>query len=82
MKRDMDLVRNILLEIESKDNGTGQSINLDLTEVDQKTLQAHLLLMFKSGFIEGKDGSSLPSRKFFPQRLTWAGHDFLDSVRS
>lgn len=81
MKRDMDLVRNILLEIENKDKGDGRWIEILIPEVDDKTLQEHLFLMFRSGLIEGNDGSTMSSREFLPKRLTWTGHDFIDSVR-
>jgi Hypothetical protein (DUF2513) len=81
MKRDMDLVRNILLEIESKDKGDGRWIEISIPEVDNKILHEHLFLIFKSGLIEGNDGTTMSSREFLPKRLTWTGHDFLDSVR-
>ncbi|MGL4490415.1 MAG: DUF2513 domain-containing protein [Rhizobiaceae bacterium] len=81
MKRDMDLVRNILLEIESKDDGSNRWIDVDLPNVDQKILHEHLFLMWKSGLIEGNDGSTMSSREFMPRRLSWTGHDFLDSIR-
>ncbi len=81
MKRDLDVIRNILLQIETNDIGNRQWVKISIPEIGEAVLQEHLFLAWESGFIEGNDVSSLSSRGFKPRRLTPAGHDFLDSVR-
>jgi hypothetical protein len=78
MKRDLDLIRLILLEIES---GT-KSPELDTYTVDQITY--HGALVIEAGLVKGIAkgiNPDLPNHVRF-HRLTWAGHDFLDSARS
>ena len=86
MKRDMDLVRRILLAIEaepadpdaeSEDPATG-------IDADEFRVSEHVRLVIEAGLVEGHvlssiGGEAAPSHL---QRLTWAGHDYLDAVRS
>jgi hypothetical protein len=77
MKRDMDIIRLLLLEQET---GEGHE---DLATYDEPLVVYNAALMLDAGFIEGSiisgaDGS--PSAVVII-RLTWAGHDFLDSIR-
>jgi hypothetical protein len=73
MKRDMDLIRNILLQTEA-----GQPI------VGEKTAVVyHIALLKEAGFVEAviRNGPlGMPSEAVI-RRLTWAGHDFLDAMR-
>lgn len=102
MKRDMDLIRTILLEIEEDANINGRFIvsDADLRQdnTDAPTIQYHLRLLMDAGYIEGHDAhkltgeiilpkpeAGLPRREDMPAiqitRMTWEGHDFLESVR-
>jgi DNA-binding PadR family transcriptional regulator len=81
MQRDMDLVRELLLRIESSPNARGEEITIPGRSAGE--VGYHLKLLEEAGFIDGidveawdDDGPSL-----ILLRLTWAGHDFLDSVR-
>jgi hypothetical protein len=80
MKRDMDLIREILLLAES--DGDHKTTN-DYTE---EQIAYHVQLLIDAGLIEGKvisqnrDGRQIPSG-YFITRLTMAGHDFLDASR-
>lgn len=79
MKRDMNLIRKILLRIESDDD-----INVDCPE---EKLAFHLLFLTEQGFIRGiavqeaLDGPPQIQRTMSYVRLTAAGHDFLDTIR-
>lgn len=80
MKRDMDLVRLILLAVESGPalaDGTPTVVGYDA-----ETIAYHLLIMGEAGLVLVRTptppGSSLQVRVL---RLTWAGHEFLESVR-
>ncbi len=107
MKRDMDLVRGILFEIERNANINGKFIvtDADLGDLgaDRTAVQYHLRLLMDAGYIEGQDLLSTPPKEGSPafamielgatgsaaqgsvpitvSRMTWAGHDFLDTVR-
>ena len=74
MKRDWDLIRNLLLEIEEK---TPEKI-LSTSDFkgDTKTIGYHLTLLIEAGLVKSLDTGTLSSRfscKIF--RLSWSGHD-------
>ena len=76
MKRDMDLIRGILLALES-----GESWG-ELSEC-QSTIGYHCYLIVDAGLATGNDITCLsddyPSFQLYS--LTWAGHEFLDTAR-
>jgi hypothetical protein len=83
MKRDPDLVRNILLALENKassnDAVTAKKMMLD--GWSEEEINYHLLLLIEAGYIKGKDSSSDNRTIVFVTRLTWEGHEFLDAAR-
>lgn len=87
MKRDMDLLRTLLLGIEERDVGDGQWVSFgDLTLPEgtmtpEPLVQEHLRLLLEAGLIEATSADTLSARSIFPRRLTWEGHDFLDTIR-
>lgn len=81
MKRDMDLVRAILIEMEKWPAGQRHGeIILDGRSDEEVT--AHLGMMVEAGLIEAIDASSNDGEAWIPQRITWEGYEFLDSARS
>lgn len=99
MKRDMDLIRVILMDIEANENINGKftisDADFGATGADRTALQYHLRLLMDAGYIEGKDllqstkDSKLDVHRMMVEegapilvtRMTWDGHDFLDTVR-
>ena len=81
MKRDMSLVRDILLAIEASDSDPDDTIELTLEGRSHEELSYHVMLMHEAGLIVAIDFSSFDGHAWTPQRLTWAGAEFLDSVR-
>ncbi len=88
MKRDMDLVRKILQKLESKGDPlfSGMSIEPNLFSVEgysENQVNYHLTIMGEAGLISIIDSSS-KSDPFgaIPLRLTWAGHEFLETSRN
>lgn len=89
MKRDLDLIRNILLAVEAD-----QKNNLDLYElsdklqVDPDVLYYHLELLQDAKFIIVRGGVvafTPETRKHDPykiERLTFDGCDYLDAIRN
>ena len=77
MRRDMDIIRLLLLQHESGE---------DLPELEKHPIELvvyNLALMVDAGFlvgniIEDHEGSPVGASII---RMTWEGHDFLDSIR-
>ena len=88
MKRDLNLFRAILLEIEKMPAGEDwvlnrDSSNLYINDSEEKNILEHLILMQDARLItkavsKGGDGFY----ELCPCNLTNEGHDFLDAVRS
>ena len=81
MKRDWDLIRKILLQVESL--GDTQSQIEGVEGMDAENVSYHINLMVEAGLVigdctQGLDGPLRCSASL----LTWAGHEFLDKIRS
>jgi hypothetical protein len=85
MKRDMDLVRNLLLEIESTDRilyFSHLSEAVRLRGTSSYDLDYHICLLHEAGLIQALERKGLSSiGPWTVQRLTWDGHEFLDTIR-
>lgn len=79
MKRDMDLCRRILLELEGIDFGPGL-IELSYDDVEQNIVFYHVKLLDEAGLIEAVDLSKVSRSRWRVKSLTWAGHDFLEAI--
>ena len=77
MKRDMDLCRQILLEIEAQE--PGESIEMLQTDTSSNEVIEHLQLLQDAGLIEARVDPRF--RDYSIQRLTWEGHEFLQAAR-
>ena len=83
MKRDMDTIRNIMLDLEDGGNrvweGWGQN-----DQSAQEKVGYHSYLLVDAGLIGGRDVSHLKCHlpQYSPVYLTWAGHEFLDAARN
>ncbi len=87
MKRDLDLVREIMLALETNDDLNGRSRRryyvgqlLPFPNRNQDELAYHLMLILDEGWIDGQYNRT--SGDFEVNRLTANGHDFVDSTRS
>lgn len=82
MTRDMDLVREILLAIDSHEHGYApQSMQFD--GFTDEHIGYHVYIMGQANLLEVADASSIDgsSPKAIPLSLTWAGHEFLANAR-
>jgi hypothetical protein len=86
MKRDMDLVRELMLRLESYPMNMGDVFSLQpgdkelaVEDFTEHQIEYHLGLLREIGFIECP--GSQPMLGITYAGLTWAGHDFLDAVR-
>ncbi|MCY3807944.1 MAG: DUF2513 domain-containing protein [Gemmatimonadetes bacterium] len=83
MKRDMDLMRKILLAVEARPNPQ----SFDLVEIpghQQEEVSYHVKLLGDAGYLDVYDRRALgpDGYRYAPSDLTNAGHDFLDGIRS
>jgi hypothetical protein len=85
VQRDMDLVRKILLYIEGKEDDH-PIIDAPFDGYDEITLLEHYHLIFEAGLVRGETicSTTTPERviKVIPFGLTWAGHDFTNSIKN
>ena len=79
MKRDMDVVRRILLHVEEAREPI-QSI----PDCAPDVFAYHAALLTEAGFLEGKIIRGPKGNPFaaFVLRMTWQGHEFLDAARN
>lgn len=80
MKRDMDLIRKILFQIERDSTGL-DSLYIRLDGYPDQDVQFHILLLVEADLIKAIDSSGGDALHFLPIRLTWQGYEFLDAAR-
>jgi Hypothetical protein (DUF2513) len=86
MKRDLDLVRTILLAVEEAPAGTTiPNTRIEIPGSDPIIVSEHIQLLEAAGLLEatisGEIGPKGP-RTCYIRGLTWQGHDYLDAVRN
>jgi hypothetical protein len=80
MKRDMDLIRQILLKVEEHPPNY-DTVALSFPGVDDATIGEHVHLLVEARLIDAIDCRTMEN--FFdwkPLRLTWDGHEFLGAA--
>ncbi|EKO3619162.1 DUF2513 domain-containing protein [Vibrio metschnikovii] len=83
MKRDMTLIRKLLIDIESHPDRI-QGIRYD--EYTQEEVNYHISLMIDVGLLDGTyqrsvSMSSMAPSRIFINSITWSGHELLDNLR-
>lgn len=83
MKRDLDLIRHILVTIESSDSNKITIEDFVTTEYSPELISNHIRLLLDVDYIEARDVSTLGStyRQFLIRRITMQGYEYLDSIR-
>jgi hypothetical protein len=85
MKRDIDLVRMLLIHLEEKPDDKMVK-ELELDGYDKSNIKYHFILMDQAGLIRcERDVSSSTSDRVinvFPFSLTWQGHELLEASRN
>jgi hypothetical protein len=84
MRRNMDLVRRILLVAEASHPGEVKTADFVDQDTNEATVAYHFQLMGEAGLIEA---SLITLERFGAvkgtvERLRWAGHEFLEAVRN
>lgn len=79
MKRDMDLVRLILLEIEKYDANSTSYESITIDGYSSGEVRECVILLENAGMVS--DTNYMMDGSTFARRLTWDGYDYLDKVR-
>jgi hypothetical protein len=84
MKRNMDLIRSILLIAEEQPSRGRRPPALVVDGVDDATVAKHIELLADAGFVEANLLRTETESAIRGQvvRITWQGHEFLDAARS
>jgi len=82
MKRDMDLVRDLVLYIEADETWPKSIQNIEIEGYGNDGIQYHLFLMQEAGLIQGCDVSTRGHHNMAVLRLTWEGHEFATNARN
>jgi hypothetical protein len=80
MKRDMDLIREVLIAIEKFE--TVQPHILSIKGYDEQTVAYNITLLKEAGLVEARTGQIDSKLYAEPIKLTWAGHEFLESIQN
>ena len=84
MKRDMDLIRKLLMHFEEYDSFSMEE-KTKIDGYDNRIIDYHLLLLAQADMIvcEASKSTTNPERyiKVYPFGLSWKGHEFLDAAR-
>jgi len=79
MKRDMDLIRRMLLALEQLE---GEGLGT-LEGVPTRVFAEHAQLMVEAGLVEARViKSTLVPTDAYIARITFAGHDFVDAAKN
>lgn len=86
MKRDMNLIRAIVVGLNERDDDT-QSVMPIVERIygsapSEVVFHYHLALLLDAGFIEGSRTVTSSGMFVLFSRLTWAGHEFADMAAS
>ncbi len=81
MTRDKDLIREILLAIEADESDPRHPVDLKIPGRTAREIAYHVHLLAEAGFIQAIDFGSSDGYDWQSQRLTYNGHEFLDTVR-
>lgn len=80
MVRDWDLIRAILEAAESI--GPTEQLRADAVRGDPQVVAAHMEMLHEAGYVQATVRRSSSGMFAFVIRVTYAGHDLLDTMRS
>jgi hypothetical protein len=83
MKRDIELIRAILLKSEEQPpDKLLYSTNIHVEGFDSATIDGHILLLEEAGLIEVQKAQTANDSPYSIKRLTWDGHDFVSNAKN
>ena len=81
MKRDMELTRQILFQVEESPHARGW-VELNLPGHTEEEVSEHVRLLTEAGLLKATDVSTRGNFEWKPSRLTWEGHEFLNAIKN
>ena len=84
MKRNLDLIRAILLYIEEAEQYPVYSDTIEIPEATEEMISFHVQLLADAGYINYLDATACGGEGlvcYYINRLTMAGCDYLDGIR-
>ncbi len=84
MKRDLDLVRKLLIYFYEKPGPEHVQVP-EIDGFDELTIRYHLVLLYQAGMLACEPTRSSTSERVISVLafdLTWEGHEFLEKIRS
>ena len=82
MKRDMDLARTILFAVEKDESNSQSRIKLNIPGKPSQEVSYYVEILAEAGLITAISAGPTAGSYYFPKRLTWEGHEFLDAARN
>lgn len=82
MKRDMELIRTILVQVEERNETNMDDLLPDPTDAEAgERYGYHVKMLVDEGFLDGVDASSMDGPNWLNLELRWQGHEFLSTLR-
>jgi len=81
VKLDKDLVREILLALETDDSDPRAPKLLNISGYSYPQIAYTVRILAEGGLIEALNASSFDGFDWKPQRLTYNGHEYLETIR-
>ena len=83
MKRNLSLIREILLHVEERSSVSNRIKIHSLGErYSENEILYHLGLLYDAGYINAEPISAFEGSTYLIRGITWEGHDYLDAVQS
>lgn len=80
MKRDMDLVRCILLHVERHEEDSAP-MQLRIETHTEEEVSYHVRLLAQANYIDAMCAKGVVAAVWKPMGFTWKGHELLDDIR-
>ena len=81
MKRDLDLIRQILLTVEEDHDGKQAITSLYISGYSRTTVQYHIRLLAEGDYLDVNQIDTFAGTTYHIQGMTFKGHDYLDTIR-
>jgi hypothetical protein len=82
MKRDWEVIRKILLELQDMSRAEISDLQYRLDNYDEDRETLHVFMLYDAGFLQGIDTGGLAGRGLMSPTLTWEGHELLAKMES
>ncbi|MEA5467218.1 DUF2513 domain-containing protein [Leptothoe sp. PORK10 BA2] len=80
MKRDMELIREIVFAVEGEDENFLEHFQIEGYSIEK--VAYHCYQLVQGGYAEGRVVNDMKNKRTIITNLTWEGHEFADLARS